>query len=1084
MSFRVNFFPVPYVLSLLLLVTFVSVFNGTVYTYFSSNQEINGAIVVFFVFCTIWVLGSLAYFSRSARLLVRALSSTAPLLSASSSKKGAAADGGGKDGGSASHSSIIAGSPLSLSGTLFDTPVFSSILTKLNRKHRLEVTRREADEVTSIILENATRVLAPSKFISGIFILMGLMGTFIGLLGTIGGVASALNSLAQGGLTSDIAKFIKMLSDPLQGMSTAFSASLFGLTCALFSNFGNHSAWQKVSLFAHKVRNYLLSHTGVFDEDPARVSVRDLLNSLEESFDLLYRGLVSKLESTTEAMTSMTKVVVKTQERQEKMMKVIIKDHEVMENFWNRFLVGNEGITYIVDQATSRLAVLIPDAMRKVFGPALATMLEVMEGNGQLLQRVEKGIADSQGEVIRSNSNISAALARHTDVVGGIGGDLMNVNTDIASILRESNDMMSGFARDMLEGQNIGHEISQDLMAMVRDSFDQTISLLREGVSIAGAIEQSAASTVRIADERLSMLIGLSSDLLASSENSLSQAGSFMDFVRQYNQELSLAPRLDGFASQLQSLMGISENIGQSTSDLVGINAAANDIKSESLNVSSELLNASGVLSDNILSLRSSLENSSTATHQVLAEGNRIAMESRDMAMNAASEVVQSVQQVAQVNMEQASMLNDTIDTVREITLKTSEQTHVLLDSIREANAENSGGILSAASEIYNAISQASERELNSLGALYKIAEENAKSNLDAVSSLSNGIVNLSNSHSAAFKNFADLSLSASNTLIEHADNITQALAGIYEVSGQTVLTNREGFSTLHANTANAMNRLDQLTNHLTESSKFYGGQFGALKDALAKQNVLTNQILSVSSEAKDILTNSDGNITEIGNVSEQIRVATVDSLTQLQKMHDLNSSMSAALANIENISDKILDNEVDHKNLTTTGLPLISSGLEKHERHLAELSGKMEAVRGSNQDLSKDLKSISESVLSVRAALLNDVLKLLTSEFTRLSANTKDVVGERLTKLADYTQSLSDKVSQISDSLDDSTLRKMLENIERLRETATHDTERLDALVKAVTHLTSNVDAAQGVNKEILDLLLDLGGVSYRGRR
>ena len=273
MSFRVNFFPVPYILALVFLIAFVAVFNNIVYTYFSSNVEVNGAIVLLFTFCVIWILGTLSYFSRSSRLLTKMLAGVGPVVD----KK----DSGSKKGPARSSGSMVLKSPHSVVGTLFDTPLFSSILAKLARKGRLEVTRAEATEISDTILENAVRIMGPSKFVGSIFILLGLFGTFLGLLGTIGGVASALDTLAKGGLSSDISKFISLLSDPLQGMSTAFSASLFGLTSSLFTNFGNYVAWQKVSIFAHKVRNYLISNTVIFDEDPARVSVRDLLISLD-----------------------------------------------------------------------------------------------------------------------------------------------------------------------------------------------------------------------------------------------------------------------------------------------------------------------------------------------------------------------------------------------------------------------------------------------------------------------------------------------------------------------------------------------------------------------------------------------------------------------------------------------------------------------------------------------------------------------------------------------------------------------------------------------------------------------------------
>ncbi|WP_273793878.1 hypothetical protein [Brucella anthropi] len=68
---------------------------------------------------------------------------------------------------------------------------------------------------------------AALDFISGSLIGLGLLGTFIGLMHTMGSVFDVLSSQASG---KDL---IAGLSIPLSGMATAFSASLMGLTSSL-----------------------------------------------------------------------------------------------------------------------------------------------------------------------------------------------------------------------------------------------------------------------------------------------------------------------------------------------------------------------------------------------------------------------------------------------------------------------------------------------------------------------------------------------------------------------------------------------------------------------------------------------------------------------------------------------------------------------------------------------------------------------------------------------------------------------------------------------------------------------------------
>lgn len=79
-------------------------------------------------------------------------------------------------------------------------------------------------------------------FLSGILVMLGLLGTFLGLLATIDSVGSALGGMANLDIQQDGAMgiFIESLSRPLQGMGLAFSSSLFGLSGSLLIGFFNY----------------------------------------------------------------------------------------------------------------------------------------------------------------------------------------------------------------------------------------------------------------------------------------------------------------------------------------------------------------------------------------------------------------------------------------------------------------------------------------------------------------------------------------------------------------------------------------------------------------------------------------------------------------------------------------------------------------------------------------------------------------------------------------------------------------------------------------------------------------------------
>ncbi|HEY4169011.1 MAG TPA: flagellar motor protein MotA, partial [Reyranella sp.] len=71
-----------------------------------------------------------------------------------------------------------------------------------------------------------------ARYMIGLLIFLGLLGTFWGLLQTIGSVADAINGLqvSAGDAVQMFAKLKTSIEGPLKGMSTAFGASLFGLS--------------------------------------------------------------------------------------------------------------------------------------------------------------------------------------------------------------------------------------------------------------------------------------------------------------------------------------------------------------------------------------------------------------------------------------------------------------------------------------------------------------------------------------------------------------------------------------------------------------------------------------------------------------------------------------------------------------------------------------------------------------------------------------------------------------------------------------------------------------------------------------
>ncbi|MCC0030791.1 MAG: MotA/TolQ/ExbB proton channel family protein [Brucellaceae bacterium] len=102
-----------------------------------------------------------------------------------------------------------------------------------------------------------------TRYLVGLLVFLGLLGTFWGLLRTIGSIGETIQSLDPGGgdANSVLDTLKAGLSAPLSGMGTAFSSSLFGLSGSLIVGFLDLQAGRAQNRFYTELENWLSSVT-------------------------------------------------------------------------------------------------------------------------------------------------------------------------------------------------------------------------------------------------------------------------------------------------------------------------------------------------------------------------------------------------------------------------------------------------------------------------------------------------------------------------------------------------------------------------------------------------------------------------------------------------------------------------------------------------------------------------------------------------------------------------------------------------------------------------------------------------------
>ncbi|HLB96328.1 MAG TPA: flagellar motor protein MotA [Acetobacteraceae bacterium] len=220
-----------------------------------------------------------------------------------------------------------------------------------------------------------------SRYMTGLMIFLGLLGTFWGLLKTIGSIAEVIAAMHVGG--GDVNVMFEQLKSglarPLAGMGTAFSASMYGLSGALVLGFLDLVAGQAQNRFYNELEEWLAGLT--------RLSSGALAEG-DSSIPVYVQAL---LEQTAENMENLQRVLLRGEERSNQ---------------------GNQAIMTLTER--------------------LATLSDTMRASQQLMMR----IAESQSALGPALQRLAEQRDRGSD--DAARGHLRNIELYLQRLLSEA----------------------------------------------------------------------------------------------------------------------------------------------------------------------------------------------------------------------------------------------------------------------------------------------------------------------------------------------------------------------------------------------------------------------------------------------------------------------------------------------------------------------------------------------------------------------------------------------------------------------------------------------------------------------
>jgi hypothetical protein len=142
-----------------------------------------------------------------------------------------------------------------------------------------------------------------SRYMTGLLVFLGLLGTFWGLIETVGSVGGVIQGLKTGGDAGSMFDSLREgLAAPLSGMGISFSSSLFGLAGSLVLGFLDLQSSQAQNRFYTELEDWL--STTVYDQAAEPIVAAGGTDRLREAIN---EGGINK--NTANAMSNLADAI-------------------------------------------------------------------------------------------------------------------------------------------------------------------------------------------------------------------------------------------------------------------------------------------------------------------------------------------------------------------------------------------------------------------------------------------------------------------------------------------------------------------------------------------------------------------------------------------------------------------------------------------------------------------------------------------------------------------------------------------------------------------------------------------------------
>ena len=323
-------------------------------------------------------------------------------------------------------------------------------------------------------------------FVSGLLVMLGLLGTFLGLLGTIDAVGEAMNSMSSiGGENGEVGVeemtgFIGSLSKPLQGMGLAFSSSLFGLSGSLMIGFFLHISGKPQNEFLENASRWIDDRLGKYNPDLQKERQEQKMTRASD-------------DDLREWLTGFLQMSAKTNRNMDELSSVLMSSTQETQSIFKEIR------TVTQTQARTNQAFDSLDTNMHAIQSAIERLAQITEATQMSIQSIDQ-----------SNRDIASIGQGTTQKIEALTTD----TNALAQNMSRTGDMFSSYVKADNQGLQKSLEASRSMQQLLQQSCDLQKKMLAYQERHQGEMQNSERNQSALIEEIRALLKRFEDDKL------------------------------------------------------------------------------------------------------------------------------------------------------------------------------------------------------------------------------------------------------------------------------------------------------------------------------------------------------------------------------------------------------------------------------------------------------------------------------------------------------------------------------------------------------------------------------------------